>query len=81
MNVVVILTAAAVLAAAVFLVWSVNAQLQNLAERIGRLDEVTRDVHVDQAHLQPIITPSSPGAGRYSRAGARVPRAPRKDTS
>ena len=44
MNVVVILTAAAVLAAAVFLVWSVNTQLQNLGERIGRLDEVTRDV-------------------------------------
>ena len=44
MNVLIIMTAAAVLAAAVFLVWSVNTQLQNLGERIGRLDEVTRDV-------------------------------------
>ena len=44
MNVLIIMTAAAVLAAAVFLVWSVNTQLQHLGERIGRLDEVTRDV-------------------------------------
>jgi DNA recombination protein RmuC len=43
-NLVIIITAAAVLAAAVFLVWSVNTQLQHLSERIGRLDEVTRDV-------------------------------------
>jgi DNA recombination protein RmuC len=44
MNALIIITAAAVLAAAVFLVWNVSSQLQNLAERIGRLDEVTRDV-------------------------------------
>ena len=35
---------AAVLAAAVLLVWMVNSQLQSLGERLGRLDEVTRDV-------------------------------------
>jgi DNA recombination protein RmuC len=44
MNAALLIATAAVLAAAVFLVWNVSMQLQNLAERIGRLDEVTRDV-------------------------------------
>jgi DNA recombination protein RmuC len=34
----------AVLAAAVALLWKLSAQLQAMAERVGRLDEVTRDV-------------------------------------
>lgn len=44
MNALVLIAAAALLGAALFLVWTVNTQLQHLAERIGRLDEVTRDV-------------------------------------
>ncbi len=44
MTALLLLATAAVLAAADFLVWNVSTQLQNLGERIGRLDEVTRDV-------------------------------------
>lgn len=44
MNALVLIATAALLGAALFLVWTVNTQLQHLAERIGRLDEVTRDV-------------------------------------
>lgn len=44
MNGIVLIATVALLGAAVFLVWTVNRQLQHLAERIGRLDEVTRDV-------------------------------------
>src|SRR5688572_10743842 len=44
MNGVALLATAAVLAAAVLLLWKMSAQLQSMAERVGRLDEVTRDV-------------------------------------
>jgi DNA recombination protein RmuC len=44
MNAVALLGTAAVLAAAVLLLWKMSAQLQSMAERVGRLDEVTRDV-------------------------------------
>jgi DNA recombination protein RmuC len=39
-----LLATAAVLAAAVLLLWKMSMQLQSMAERVGRLDEVTRDV-------------------------------------
>lgn len=44
MNGLVLIATAALLGAAVFLIWTVTKQLQHLAERIGRLDELTRDV-------------------------------------
>lgn len=44
MNAVALLATAAVLAAAIVLLWKMSAQLQSMAERVGRLDEVTRDV-------------------------------------
>ncbi len=44
MNAVALLATAAVLAAAVLLLWKMSVQLQGMAERVGRLDEVTRDV-------------------------------------
>ena len=44
MNAIALLATAAVLAAAVLLLWKMTQQLQAMAERVGRLDEVTRDV-------------------------------------
>ncbi len=44
MNALALLATAAVLAAAVLLLWKMSMQLQSMAERVGRLDEVTRDV-------------------------------------
>src|SRR5687768_14209869 len=44
MTAAILITTAAMLAAAILLVWMVNSQLQSLGERLGRLDEVTRDV-------------------------------------
>ena len=44
MSAIALLATAAVLAAAVLLLWKMSVQLQAMAERVGRLDEVTRDV-------------------------------------
>ncbi len=44
MNAIAMIATAAVLAAAVLLLWKMSMQLQIMAERVGRLDEVTRDV-------------------------------------
>lgn len=44
MDGILLLVTVAVLAAAVMLLWKMSLQLQAMAERVGRLDEVTRDV-------------------------------------
>ena len=44
MSATLLIATVAVLAAAVVLLWKLSTQLQGMAERVGRLDEVTRDV-------------------------------------